>query len=453
MATSTIMARPVSATGELDLPVYQVGGELVTRALDAALHRCTWDRLELRGDFPARTMVRASAFTAETELPDDLISGLPPDAWSDCPALDGDAAVGDSWDCLLRATPGRFLWLRLRFEGDGHGTPRVSRVKLTFPRVSLRRYLPATFGADPVAAEFTDRLLGVFDRTLRGVESTIDWQARLFDPLSAPTGDARHDFLSWLATWIGVTLDRGWPEERRRRYLKQVGRLLPYRGTLDGLRAHLQLYLGLDRPAHCRPHGDVVAGERAAPCGPCTTEPPRTWQPPELVLEHYRLRRWMFLDHGRLGSQARLWGERIVNRSRLGGPHAGAGSARTGVTQLDVRQDPFRDPFHVYAHKFTVFAPAKLARSSGARRGLERLIRAERPAQTAFQVVYVEPRFRIGIQSMIGFDAAIGCYPGGGITLEEARLGKASVLSAGEAGTSTVSVGQQARIGTTTRLG
>src|SRR5262249_3967641 len=117
------------------------------------------------------------------------------------------------------------------------------------------------------------------------------------------------------------------------------------------------------------------------------------------------------------------------------------------------RQDPFRDPFHVYAHKFTVFAPAKLARSSGARRGLERLIRAERPAQTAFQGVYVEPRFRIGIQSMIGLDTAVRRYPRGRLTLDEARLGKASVLSAGEAGASTVSVGRQSRIGTTTRLG
>jgi len=64
----------------------------------------------------------------------------------------------------------------------------------------------------------------------------------------------------------------------------------------------------------------------------------------------------------------------------------------------------------------------------------------------------VEPRFRIGIQSMIGFDSAIGCYPEGGITLSEARLGKATVLSGEGALSPSLSVGRQARIGTTTRL-
>jgi hypothetical protein len=97
-----------------------------------------------------------------------------------------------------------------------------------------------------------------------------------------------------------------------------------------------------------------------------------------------------------------------------------------------------------------VFAPAAALRTAGARRGFERLLATERLAHTAYQVVYVEPRFRIGIQSMIGFDAAIGCIPGGGVTLDDARLGKASVLGAD--GPPDMAIGREARIGTTTRL-
>ena len=424
-------------------PTYLTSGTLITQPLDSKLHRCQWDRLQLDGEFAAMTSVSAFVYCAETPLPDAIVSGLPDDVWSACPILTG--AAPSPWDCMLRAPQGRYLWLKLVFNGDGHATPRVRRLRIVFPRVSLRRYLPGTFGSDVLAADFTDRFLAIFDRTFRGIESTIDWQAHFFDPLSAPADDRNpsRDFLSWLATWIGVSLDRSWPLARRRRYLKAVGKLLPLRGTLPGLRKHLLLYLGL-------PDGDECKDERR--CGPCTTQAPRRWRPPQLILEHYRLRRWLFLGHGRLGDEARVWGASIVNRSQLSGPDV-QGNAQLNVTRLDTWQDPERDPFWVYAHKLTVFAPASFARSPTAKRGLDRLIKAERPAHAAYSIVYVEPRFRIGIQSMIGFDSAIGCYPDGGVRLDEARLGKATVLG-GDAPNDAMAVGgaSAARIGSTTRL-
>jgi phage tail-like protein len=396
------------------------------------------------GSFPEGTTVQAFVYTADAPLPDDLVAALPDDAWSPCPPLSGGDSAGPRWDCLLRAPEGRYAWLKIELAGDGYATPRLREVDVIFPRVSLRRYLPGVFGADVLSAEFTDRFLGIFDREFRTIERTIDWQARFYDPLSAPADDKNrnHDFLSWLATWIGVTLDKSWSIERRRRYLKSVGRLLPLRGTLEGLERHLQLFLGFpENSASCPP----LRG-----CGPCTTRTPPRWKPPQLVLEHFRLRRWLFLGRGRLGEEARLWGQSIVNRTQLSGPCV-EGNARVGVTRLDTTPDPLHDPFLVYANRFTVFAPACMARSPAAKRGLERLVRAERPAHAAYQIVYVEPRFRIGIQSMIGFDAAIGCYPDGGIKLEEARLGKATVLG-GDGPHGPLSIGNDARIGQTTRL-
>ena len=90
---------------------------------------------------------------------------------------------------------------------------------------------------------------------------------------------------------------------------------------------------------------------------------PCAWQPPPLILEHYQLRRWLFLGAGRLGDQAVLWGKRIVNRSQLNE------GAQVGQTQLKTTQDPYRDPFHVYAHKFTVFVPARFRRTEQAAEG------------------------------------------------------------------------------------
>jgi phage tail-like protein len=420
-------------------PLYQTSGSMITVALDSALYQCVWDRLELDGDFPDGTGVVASIYTSETPVPDAIIDTLT-DEWVECPPCD---SVTRPWDCMLRAPAGRYLWLRLAFTTHGDATPRIRKARIVFPRVSLRRYLPGTYGSDVQAGEFTDRFLAIFDRTFRGIESTIDWQARFYDPMSAPADDAdrSHDFLSFLGTWIGVSLDRSWPIERRRRYLKSVGKLLPLRGTLPGLRKNLQLYLGLPLDNDCT----------QTTCAPCPTRKPApAWKPPELVLEHYRLRRWLFLGAGRLGDEARVWGDSIVNRSRLDGPHC-RGNAQLGVTTLNTTQDPLRDPFWVYAHKVTVFAPASCAATPAAKRGFERLVRAERPAHVEYHIRYVEPRFRIGMQSMIGFDTAIARYPAPNIKLGEASLGRATVLGGAGPGDS-MTVGNSARIGTTTRL-
>ena len=150
---------------------------------------------------------------------------------------------------------------------------------------------------------------------------------------------------------------------------------------------------------------------------------------------------------GCLGEQALVWGHNIVNRSQLDR------SAQTEVSQLRTAQDPYRDPFHVYAHKFSVFVPACYQRSDHGRRALESLLRTERPAHTQAQIVYVEPKFRIGIQSMVGFDTVIGRYPSG-VTLDQTPLGSGSVLSGSpgsDAGPS-LRIGARSRVGTTTSL-
>lgn len=430
---------------ELIQATYATAGTLLSEPLDSHLYRCQWDRLSLRAILPEGTRIKVRTFTAETLLTRGQVQAQPDTAWAtnqtvfpDDTSPNGNLSI--DWDCLIRSQPGRYLWLQLELLGDSVSTPEIESLWLDFPRISLRRYLPSVFGEEPQAADFTDRFLAVYDRGFRAVERQLDLLARLFDPLSAPAGSGKGDFLSWLASWIGVVLDRQLPLARRRLIVKNAGRLFACRGTRAGLKQMLELYLGLaDR--HC---------EQKTDCGPCTTRPPATWQPPQLILEHFTLRRWLFLGAGRLGEQARLWGANIVNRSQLSGPQTD-GNARLGVSQLKTTQDPLHDPFHVYAHKFTLFLPAWIGRLAHYRQMIERLVAAEKPAHTQHQINYVEPRFRIGIQAMIGYDAVIGCYPQG-ITLDQTQLGKASVLSEQDRGNSTLRVGHKARIGSTTQL-
>jgi hypothetical protein len=166
-----------------------------------------------------------------------------------------------------------------------------------------------------------------------------------------------------------------------------------------------------------------------------------------LILEHFKLRRWLFLGAGRIGDQAVLWGKRIVNRSQLND------GAEVGRSQLRTIQDPLRDPFHYYAHKFTVFVPACYRASEANRKSLENLLRNSRPATTLAQVEYVEPRFRIGFQSMIGLDSVIARFPSG-VTLDKTTLGRASMLTnpPHKQGGPSLEIGNQSRIGATTKL-
>jgi phage tail-like protein len=414
-ATGSLLANYIPAARR-----YESSGYAFTTALDSHLYRCQWHRIALEATLPHGTRLLVSTFSAETALTTGQLAALSPEQWQTRQTLFPDeknpARMLD-WDCLVRSEPGRYLWLRCELRGDGTATPRLCNLELEFPRISLARYLPAVFSEEPQAADFTDRFLAIFDRGFRQVEQRIDTLAALFDPLSAPAAAGRKDFLSWLASWIGVTLDRQLPLSLRRRLVKQAARLYQRRGTVPGLRGMLDLYLGLDGRT-CAQRSD---------CRPCGAPAFPAWQPPKLILEHFVLRRWLFLGAGRLGEQAQLWGQKIVNRSQLLGP-AVDGNAQLGVTQLNSRPDPLRDPFHVYAHQFSVFLPAWVGRIEAYRNAVARLVAAEKPAHAQHQVVYVEPRFRVGIQSMIGYDAVIGCYPRG-IRLDASKLGKATVLT------------------------
>lgn len=437
-------------------PRYKRSGTLVTQALDADIEGCQWHRVELCGAIPPGCSIEVRTATSELALSAAEVASLSDDAW--CTRRLAAGAVAGRWDCLVQSPPGRYLWLALTLRGDGHATPCVESIALEFPRISLRRYLPAVFGFDPAGADFTDRFTAVFDTTLRSIERTLDREAMLFDPLSAPASrpkGATTDFLSWLASWVGIALAQEWPEERRRNYFKAATRLYCLRGTCAGLRRQLLLLLGFDQA-----YGACLDVRPAARCAPhpcnCGPEPARTRaDPPPLILEHYRLRRWLHAGRARLGADAVLWGKRIVNRSELSGERAPpnqTGNAQLGHTRLDGVPDPLHDPFLVYAHRFSVFVPARVRACGPERRAFERLLARETPAHTACDIRYVEPRFRVGVQAMVGLDSVVARTPRG-LSLSSEPLGQGTVLSAppNRRGGPRLAVGN-ARVGSTTLL-
>ena len=60
---------------------------------------------------------------------------------------------------------------------------------------------------------------------------------------------------------------------------------------------------------------------------------------------------------------------------------------------------------------------------------------------------------RLGIQAMLGLDTALGRWPPRPLTLDEDRLGRATQLGGSGAAPTSFSLGHEARVGRTTRLG
>ncbi|MEP6817039.1 MAG: phage tail protein [Marmoricola sp.] len=385
--------------------------------LDSLIDECAWDRVTLLGEVPSGCGLTVETFTAQVALSPAEIDGLPTQAWEtrlSCTALENG-----SWDGLVRSPGGRYLWIRLGLLGNGKSSPRIDEAVIDFPRITLRRYLPSVYGAEPTSADFTDRLLAIFDRSLRDVEARLDDLPALLDPQSTPA-------LDWLASWIGITPDHRLAEAFQRDIVADAGCLLDLRGTVNGLWRLLVLALGMDRSGECG-CGGCECCLCPAPRQTCPPTPLErwSWEPPPLILEHFRLRRWFEAGAGRLGDCTMLWGQSIVNRSQLGE------NAQVGVTALRGTQDPARDPFFVYAHKFTVFVPVSAGATPQRRRALEHLVGWASPAHTQGQVEYVAPRLRIGIQSTIGLDAVVARMPAG-VTLGKTTLGPASVLDSND---------------------
>lgn len=396
--------------------LYEDTGTYYSDFLDSDIYNCQWDRILLSANIVPGTSITVATFTSENfRTQEEIQSPSLAERWQTNVVNNqvGDAA----WDCLILSQPGRYLWLRLTLTGEGTTTPTIQQIKVYFPRLSSLQYLPTTYSEDPDSRDFLDRFLSIFD-TMRGkISQQITDIASLFDPASAPIAPLgqpqKQDFLTWLASWIGLTVDRHWPDEKKRQLVRQAYQLYRLRGTPEGLRQHIRLYMG--------------------------TEP--------YILEHFKLRRWLFLDGARLGDQSTLWGKRIMDRLQLDG------QAQIGSFQLIDSGDPLRDPFYRDAHQFTIFLPmrpAQLQNDPTQQQTLQRIIEMAKPAHTQGYLQLVQPRFRIGIQSLIGLDTVIGRYPDSTVAGEN-RLGYETVLGpSSNDKPPTMSIGKRSRIGSNT---
>ncbi|MCU1491789.1 MAG: hypothetical protein JWM85_3194 [Acidimicrobiaceae bacterium] len=99
------------------------------------------------------------------------------------------------------------------------------------------RLLPAIYQEDG----FVERWMSAFDTVMASIVSTLDNIESYFDPHVAPL-----DFVAYLADWVGVELDETWSDDAKRELVARAVELFKVRGTVDGLKQHVAIYVGTE---------------------------------------------------------------------------------------------------------------------------------------------------------------------------------------------------------------
>jgi phage tail-like protein len=253
-------------------------------------------------------------------------------------------------EVLVQSPPGRYLWVDIRLNSGGAATPLVRSLTIYAPRQSSLNELPPVFREDAVSAAFLDRFLSYFDTVFEEIDSQIERFTGYLDPDGIPAGD----FLAWLGSWFAVEFLAEWSDATRREFVRQAISLYKQRGTVAGLQAILRLHAAV--------------------------------QPPHpMIIEHFRLRDYH--------TQRQI------------------GTADLVADRLYLAGMPLAPEPHELPHHFTVLLPSQAAADDAALATLHRLIEAQKPAHTRYQLRLVEAGVRIGCQSSIGIDMLIGSYP------------------------------------------
>lgn len=118
---------------------------------------------------------------------------------------------------------------------------------ITIPK--YQRFLPGIYHEDAEREESPlYAILHVMEQTFGSIEETIDHIERYFDVYQTPAGMVKgeKDFLSWLAQWVAMDLEKDWSERKRRFVTKSAVEIYKLRGTLTGLNYLLALYFGIE---------------------------------------------------------------------------------------------------------------------------------------------------------------------------------------------------------------
>lgn len=107
------------------------------------------------------------------------------------------------------------------------------------PAVYAGRAYPQLSGSD--RPTFFEEFVRAFDEVLAPIHAVVEDLDLYLDPRTCPS-----DFLPWLSSWLGISLNERWPLPRRRRFVAEAASIFRLRGTAEGLRRAVRLYTGAE---------------------------------------------------------------------------------------------------------------------------------------------------------------------------------------------------------------
>lgn len=308
---------------------------------------------------------------------------------------------------LIKAPPGRYLWLRIKLLGTERRSPAVLALRATYQRPSLLDLLPSYWRADPLAADAADRALSLFEGSYTEIDARITALRRFADPRLVPA-----EALDWLASHVALAFDQRLGEPARRQLLAETATLYRRRGTLPCLTRLLE----------------IVSGG------------------PVQIIEGFRTRHsdapFLGSVGDPLGETFQLGGEDglgmasddpadaalIAAHLALQLRRAAAGDAvcPSGEIPFPVETDPLARFVRRFAHRFTVILPRCHTDVLAAL--IVEAIEANKPAHTLHRLCWLDAGFQLDRAAMIGI-ARLGQPRGFELgVLGAAVLGRAGTL-------------------------
>lgn len=335
-------------------------------ALDSLLPGCLWDRLRFGLKLAAGSSVAFSTYSSDADRGDKAIDVLDDSEWTPWSWATMRGPVNGVSDAIIRANPGRFLWVRIALTGAPAAAATLRFLDITYPRATSMRMLPAVYSTDAGGRDLNERLLALFDSIRDTVKGEIRLLASVIDPRTTDA-QTRRDFLDWLGGWFDIEVFRAWPEHRRRAVIKHAGELFRRRGTLTGIKLFIELGLGLQVE----------------------------------ILEGWNSRNWWFASQDRLGC-AILFGPEVVGRAILDG------SDVLSTKAIDSVPAPYLDPFASRANRMTVVVAFRAEPTLDEVTMLRAVVEAQKPAHVAACISIVEADLRLGASARLGLDSVIG---------------------------------------------
>jgi phage tail-like protein len=116
------------------------------------------------------------------------------------------------------------------------------KIELTVADRSAVNFLPQIYQrSDLTGRSFVRDFLWIVQHLQFETDEKLENLDQYFDPHECPK-----EFLDYLASWVALTLEAGWPETKKRSLIKKAVELYHLRGTPRGLRVYLRIFTGVD---------------------------------------------------------------------------------------------------------------------------------------------------------------------------------------------------------------